>query len=169
MNTLASRMGPDKIFRLLFGGIFGLVGIGMLVGAAICYINGQKFVAYAMKATGTVLSLERNVSRSSKGGTSVTYAPVVQYTAADGDVRTFTSSLSSSPPAYHEGQQVKVLYDPAPPYKAEINDFLSMHFGTLILGIMGTVFSTIGGFVAFAGSNRRVHLPPGHSYSMYSR
>jgi hypothetical protein len=161
MNPLALRIGPDTLFRFLFGGIFGFVGVGMLIGATIFYLNTQNFTKHAMNAPGTVVSLQRSVSRSSKGGTSTTYAPVVEYTAADGQTRTFTSSLSSSPPAYQTGQPVKVLYDPAPPYKAEINDFMSMYFLPVLLGIMGTIFTTIGGCVAFMGSRRVAHLPQG--------
>lgn len=164
MNTVASSFGVDKAFRLIFGGVFGLVGLGLLVGATISYLSARDFTTHSMSTTGIVRTFNRSVSRSSKGGTSVTYAPVVEYTAADGQPYTFTSSLSSSPPAYQEGQAVPVLYDPALPTKAEINDFMSMYFVTLILGFMGTIFATIGGCVLFIGSRRSHPIPPGPTF-----
>jgi hypothetical protein len=147
MYSLALRMGPERLIRLFLGSVFALVGVGLLVGAAISYRQTQQFLTHSIQATGTVISLERGVSRNSDGETSVTYTPVVRYAAADGQEHRFASSMSSSPPAYQVGQEVSVRYDPAPPFKAEINDFLSLNFGTLICGLMGTIFAAIGGFM----------------------
>ena len=159
---------PDKMFRLIFGGVFSTVGVGMLVGALLSYLHSQNLVKHGMNATGTVVGFHTSISRSSKGGTSTTYAPVVEYTAADGQTRTFTSSLSSSPPGYQEGQQVKVVYDPAMINKAEINDFMTMYFLPVLLGFMGTIFATIGGCVLFI-RGRRIQVAPHPSYMFRTR
>ncbi len=161
MNKRAIPIEPDKLFRLIFGSVFGLVGVGLLAGATILYLQTKRFLSHSINVTGTVIALERSVSRSSKGGTSVTYAPTVRYTAADGEERIFTSTVSSSPPSFREGQQVPVLYDPVPPNPAEINDFVSLHFSTLICGILGTIFTAVGGLVAFIRFKHDRQMPSG--------
>ncbi len=58
-------------------------------------------------------------SQSEDGG--VSYAPIVEY-EVDGQTYSFNTRNYSNPPAYHVGQQVTVLYDPAKPGFGRINN-----------------------------------------------
>ncbi|WP_206733612.1 DUF3592 domain-containing protein [Flavobacterium sp. YO12] len=87
---------------------------------------------------------------SKRSDNSTTYAPVVSFTTKAGNKIEFTSSVSSNPPSYSEGESVEVLYDPAEPKDASINGFASLWIGPLIFGILGTVFFLIGfGIILF--------------------
>lgn len=127
--------------------IFTLIGIGMLVGAALIYRNTSSFLAGASKAEGTVVELVR--SRSSN---SITYQPVVQFAGQSGQTIEFVSSISSNPPEYRIGQKIPVLYDPADPQDARITGFFSLWGGSAILGGMGGVFFLIGAGIILAGT-----------------
>lgn len=120
--------------------VFAAVGLGMLLGALIWYRSTSTFIQEAVIAEGTVVKL---VPVRSDGST--TYRPTVRFTAAAGQVVEFSSSSSSRPPAYAVGEKVKVYYRPQEPRDAKISGFFSLWGGSLILGLMGGVFSAIGG------------------------
>lgn len=124
----------------LVRGIVLLVGVGLLVGAVWSWQRTDAFVAAATAVHGTVIGLES--SRSNDGGT--TYRPRVRFQAADGRTVEFVSGLGSSPPAYELGEVVPVLYRADDPQGAEIGDFLTLWFVTLMLAGIGSVFSAIG-------------------------
>jgi len=119
--------------------VFTLVGLGMLVGAALLYLNTRSFLARASVAPGVVIDLV--ASRSSD---SITYRPVVRFSTAVGERVEFASGTSSNPPSYAKGEAVEVLYSPNQPRDAKINGVFSLWGGSLILGGMGGVFLLIG-------------------------
>ena len=120
--------------------VFSLVGLGMLVGAGFLITSTNEFINAAVSANGEVIGLE---SRSSDDGT--TYAPIVEFTTADRQRIEFTSSSSSNPPAYSTGEAVEVLYLADNPLDAKINGFMDLWFGSLMLVVMGGIFTAIGG------------------------
>jgi hypothetical protein len=122
--------------------IFLVVGLGLLTGAFILYQNKKAFLEKAVSAQGTVIEL-----LESRSDNSTTYKPLVSFTTKEGRQIEFTSSVSSNPPSYDEGETVKVLYYPGDPKEATINDFMSIWFGPLIVGFLGTVFSLVGFFI----------------------
>jgi hypothetical protein len=119
--------------------IFTLVGIGMLTGAFLLYNSTNSFLKEAVTAEGTVVELVR--SRSSD---STTYAPVIHFIDGTGETVEFTSSTSSNPPSYSEGEKVEVLYLPSRPQEAKINSFFSLWGAVVIVGGLGGVFFLIG-------------------------
>jgi len=124
-----------------------IVGVAMLAGAVYLYKDTHSFLAGAVHAQGTVLDLQRTESLSHDGNhtyTSVSYYPMVQFSDASGRRIEFTSDSGSNPPAYSRGDTVDVLYHADAPEKARINSLMSLWFGTLIVGGLGVVFTTIG-------------------------
>lgn len=118
------------------GCVFGIVAV---ILATVCYFTysyNRKLLARADRAAGTVVELRRS------GGDS-TYRPVVSFRTAAGQPVTFVTSWGTSPPAYSKGDQVTVLYDAATPDKAEIEGFLSLWLGTLILAGLTTIFALL--------------------------
>lgn len=130
--------------------VFLIVGLAMLSGAIYLYQSKRAFLDRAVTVQGTVTEL-----LPSRSDNSTTYKPVVAYTTKDGKQIEFTSSVSSNPPSYHEGETVEIFYDPADPYDAEINGFVSLWLAPLILGILGTVFSLIGFSIIFFAKRKQ--------------
>lgn len=121
--------------------IFTFIGIAMLVGAFLVYQNTSEFIASALKAEGHVIDFNANRSSNS----STTYAPVIKFVASDDKEYKFVSSVSSNPPSYDVGEVVEILYRESNPNDAQVNGSFSLHFGGLMLGILGSVFLSIGG------------------------
>jgi hypothetical protein len=138
-------------FTQVFGSIFALVGLILLTVCGTIYYHELKFLNKAVTATGVVTQL--GVSRSSEG--SSTYYPIVEFTDQTGGKTIFSSSYSSSPPAYEVGETVEVLYEPGKASQAEIKGFFSQWLAVLITGFLGVIFSTIGCANLFAASKTR--------------
>jgi len=129
-------MKPLKIMTT----IFAVVGAGMIIGAVFMVISTNKFLDGAIIVNGEVMDLVESYSED-----STTYAPVVAYRTETGDVFSFKSNTSSNPPSYSIGEQIEVLYSPSDPRSARINSFFSLWGGSVIVGILGSVFFLIGG------------------------
>ena len=113
---------------------FGLVFFG--IGAGLSY-SQHSFEREGAQAQGEVISL---ASRCDDDG--CTYTPVVRFTTSSGRSVTFQTNYYSSPPAYHAGQSVTVIYSLENPEKAVIKGQ-----GTLFR----IIFMTVGGVVILAG------------------
>ncbi|MBB4802442.1 hypothetical protein HNP37_002515 [Flavobacterium nitrogenifigens] len=123
----------------IFNYVFSLIGAGLLAGAIYLYVDKQAFLEKAETTQGTVIEM---IPKRSKDST--TYSPVVSFITKSGQTITYTSSVSSNPPSYDVGENVEIFYDPANPNDAEINGFVSLWLGVLILGGIGIVFFLIG-------------------------
>lgn len=142
-------------FRWLFV-LFALIGLGSLGGTFYAYRYTSSFIETAAEAEGEVVNLVRSGSSSGSSSGGSTYAPVVKFTAANGERYEFTSSAGSNPPSFRPGDRVRVYYLREDPYDAEIDDFFSLWGGALILGFLGTVFSAFGfGFLLPGVFSRR--------------
>lgn len=125
---------------LLFTLIFGLVGLGLLIGAFFAISSTLSFRSISKQAGGVVVDLAE--SRGDKGETMS--KPVVEWTDPAGKRRRFTGSVASSPPSYSRGEKVTVRYDPSHPETARLDSFMENWFAAMILGILGGVFTAIG-------------------------
>lgn len=120
--------------------VFGLLGLGMLVGAFFAVSSTLSFRSIAKTADGVVVDLAQ--SRGDKGETM--YKPVVRWKDPGGRERTFTGSVASSPPSYSRGEKVSLRYDPANPESARLDSFTENWLLPLIFGLLGSVFTAIG-------------------------
>jgi hypothetical protein len=137
----------------LFSVIFALVGAGLLIGAAALAIHTRGFLETAKHAPGTVI--EMIIVRDNDG--SVTYKPLVEFTAMNGATVSFASNSSSNPPSYRVGEEVGVLYAPDDANDARIDSFGSLWLGPIILGGIGSVFAAIGfGILVVAARRKRL-------------
>ena len=100
--------GP--IYVIIFGMIF--FGIG----------GGLTYRQYAFKQQTTQVQGEvTGYTMDSCDDDGCSYKPVVSFETRDGKSISYTSSYSSSPPAYDVGETVTVYYSPENPEKAIIN------------------------------------------------
>lgn len=130
---------------------FTIIGSVLTAIAILGYVNTQSFLETSTVAQGTVVDLVMTKSdrSSSSSGVSIrttsnSYAPIVEFMADNGRTYSFTSSVSTSPPAYSIGEKVEILYDESDPNEALINSFFFVWGGVLILGGLGFLFATVG-------------------------
>ncbi len=126
--------------------VFSTVGIAMLIGAVMTYKSTSTFLAEALSEQGTVIALAEE--RSSD---SMSYSPVVQFVGRDGQRVEFTSSIGSNPASYSVGAPVQVLYLPANPQRAKINDFSDLWGMTVFMAVMGVPFFSVGALIFLIG------------------
>ncbi len=119
--------------------VFTFIGIAMLAGALYIYDDTRSFLSEAVRTEGTVVNFMQAYSRR-----GITYAPVVHFVNRNNETVVFVSSTATNPPGYATGEKVEVLYFPAKPQEARINSFFSLWGGSVILGVMGSVFFLIG-------------------------
>lgn len=124
------------LFRV-FGVVFFLFGCGFLWHA-------WTFRRTAHEADGVVTGLSTKTKTSSSSGpgkrTKTYYRPVLQFTTHDGcDIETETRAGSTSTPA-HEGDRVRVRYDPDDPTTADIAGHKSDVWGALGFTLIGLFF-----------------------------
>lgn len=126
--------------RLIFG-IFALVGLGLLAGAALAYRHTRQFVEIAVPAQGVVTA---NVRAQGSRGRSL-YYPRIRFQTADSQEISFLSNTGTMPAAYDVNDRVPVLYDPLDPHHAAVRSLVGVWLLPLILGGMGALFFAIGG------------------------
>lgn len=142
--------------------VFLLIGAAMLAGTFFMVQHTQQFLQTSLKAEGTVIDLiEKRSSSSSSTSNSRTYSPKVQFTTANGESMTFTTSSSSYPPSHDIGEKVDIFYKADTPSQAKINSYFDLWGGATILGVLGAVFFAIGaGIMLFSnlGQNNKSKL-----------
>jgi len=116
----------------VFGGLFGGIGVVMLVAAVLVTLSTLAFRAEAISAPGSVVAIDSG-------------KPVVEFVDRDGTEHRIVGSVSSSPPAYDAGESVTVRYRPEEPGAARIDGLMETWFAPTLFGFLGTVFTVIGG------------------------
>ncbi|MCS6992400.1 MAG: DUF3592 domain-containing protein [Anaerolineales bacterium] len=123
------------LFLLCMGG-------GFFLGAMLVFLMGKPFQAKS-EASGTVIALEPDPKEPD------IFAPVVRFTAGNGQSYTFKSKISSARPAHQVGQTVSVLYSTAQPQNAEIKGQSQVFI--LLLGVAGICLLCAAVVVGAAG------------------
>lgn len=129
--------------------LFAVVGLVLLLGSLVVCTQTASFVGRAARAQGIVTGLVRVQSSDYYSSTTHTYrtryawAPVVRF-QHDGQLTEFSNSVASSPPAYHVGETVTVLYLESNPYQARIDSFISLWALPMIFGGIGAILLAFG-------------------------
>lgn len=118
----------------IIGAIIFVTGFLPLSLGVWLYLEAQDFAASATRTKGTVTELVP--SASNDDGT--TYSAVFEFEDSTGSTRKGTSSWSSNPPAHAIGESVTVLYDPADPSDARLEQSATSWLLPIILGVMTT-------------------------------
>jgi len=136
-----------KIVRIIRN-LFLVIGIGLLAGAIAMMLSTESFLHHAVTVTGTVIGNDVVIDSQDR---SETYRPRFEFQTPDGRNVVVRSNTGSNPPSFSEGDTVTVLYEPQSPEKAKIRSFAQLWLGTMILGILGGVFTAIGGGILLYG------------------
>jgi len=79
------------------------------------------------------------------------YRPEIRFKPETGQPIQFISHVSSRPPRYKIGEQVKVLYHPQDPADARLNSTLDLWFSRLLLVLWG-LFAIVMGMIGWLAS-----------------
>lgn len=129
-------MSTDLTLEIVFSLLSGLF---VLIGGFL-YIRTKNFLGTAQEVKGTVIQMV--YSEDSEGGGG--YAPQYQFKTLDGQDVVVQDSLSSNPPGFKVGQEIKVVYDPENPRKARINKWMNLYFLPVLFGGLGLIFGGVG-------------------------
>ena len=131
--------GLKLSFRII-GGLILLSALAPLGIGIWTYTNTKSFLEDAESTTGEVVELVER--RGSEGGS--VFAPRVHFQDHTGESYEVTSSSASSPPRYHVGEEIEILYNPERPQEFRTTDWFSL-WGGPVLG-----FGLAGSAVLFA-------------------
>ncbi len=116
--------------------VFAPIGVLMMLGAVLIHIDRLVEQEKMIKTVGEVMSVTQDGCIT------------VQFMTNRQQAVQFNGSLCEQPPGFQTGEWVPVLYDPSRPAAARINTFLHNWLATLLLGIVGAVFTLVGAVVA---------------------
>ena len=134
----------ETIFPLVGMGLL-LIGVGFLLGGLIVFIaRWEKWSEY-QKTTGKVVDI---VSESVTPGNPY-YFPVVEFRAPNGKTVRFKSQVGSYPKHPSKGENVRVMFDPARPGNAEIEDAWTKWFVPGGLAFLGIIALILGGMILY--------------------
>jgi hypothetical protein len=125
------------------------IGFGLFFASHYAYKKTETFLRQADRTSGEVVDL---VVTDPSDASSTTYAAVVEYRDPHSQNHRLVDSFSSSPPWYHRGQKVSILYSRDNPGDAQIDRGRLNHWFTILLGSFGGLFTAFGLF----GARRRL-------------
>lgn len=140
---------------LVAGIVMVLLGGAAVYGGALWTSRRSEFIERAVPVAGRVVDLEM-----SDDSESTMYAPVVEFSPRDGWPFRFRHPVASSHPSWRVGDSVRVLYDPADPAQAMI-DQGGWNLVMPVLIVAGGVVFVLLGLVALrhALAERRSGAP----------
>lgn len=112
-------------------GILVLVGFVLLVLGIQLFISSCKFVANGIKTQATVID-NIAISSQSDAGTSIMYAPLLEYDVKS-EKNTYTPNSRSNPPAYDIGEKVPIVYSKKNSQNVRIVSFWGVYLGSNIM------------------------------------
>lgn len=112
--------------------LFGVVGCASITLGLWAAGKSRSFLARAQPGAGTV------VAHTQADGRHTASFPIVEFRARDGRVRSFQGDVGITRTQYRIGDRVAVLYDPANPENARLDDESSLWyfpFGIMAFGV----------------------------------
>ena len=134
--------------------VIGLTGLAMAGWVAL---QRQASIAGTEVVQGRLVEFVEETHKDAKGQRTTTVAPIVEYTAPDGQQRR-VKGLGGSQRHAEVGEAVELRYRPADPSQAVVADFQNLWGAVLGLGIFG-LFPTLFGLF-FVGALRDARRGP---------
>jgi hypothetical protein len=139
----AMRGAAGKFYgtkRPVVGWLFGVLGsIGLLVAIGSWFYL-LHFTHVALHATGTVIEMQQQVDKDGV----IAYAPTFSFVDVAGVQYTVSSGFFQSPPAFHIGDTVPILYLSSDPRAARIDSYWQVWGLPSLLAILGGFFLAVG-------------------------
>src|SRR4051794_40337348 len=125
-----------------FSLLFGLAGLYLVSVAIRLIIRMRDWKARAVRAEGTIVGFEEESPSGQRAGHPL-FAPLVTFTAANGESIQFKSSRSERPNPYTVGQRVAVRYLPEDPSSADLESVASGWLTLIVVLVMTVVALTV--------------------------
>ncbi|MBI1177768.1 DUF3592 domain-containing protein [bacterium] len=139
MREAASKMcGARKPVAGRVVAIIGSLGLLVSFGSWIYTIH---FTHVAARTNGTVIEMQQ---QTDKENGSIGYAPTFRFQDAAGNQHTVSSGFFQSPPEFHVGDIVPVLYLSDSPQTARIDTFWQVWGLPSLAGILGSAALSVG-------------------------
>ncbi|WP_422858083.1 DUF3592 domain-containing protein [Flagellimonas sp. S174] len=129
----------SSMWILLYSFFFAL-GCFLMYSAYLQYQKTELLLEKGIRTTATVTQLLRTSSSDSN-----TYAPVFEFKDRQKNTHSYTSKISSSPPAYDVGEKVKIVYSPKDKQNVKTISFWGLYRGMVILAMVASPLLIIGG------------------------
>lgn len=140
--------------QVSFSGLFIIIGGVLVASGLFAFFRQRARMRRSRLTTGTIVELVpyrksgEYLWEKSTDGVKIKpkylYQPVVRFKTETGRSMKFMVSIASRPKPYQVGEQVKVIYDPDNPQKAQINRFLYLWFNVLMLLFFGVFTLAMG-------------------------
>ena len=151
-KTKSFDLSNPKVRKIMIIGLI-LTGIFLLGLSFHFYVSTSSYLKSAKSVEGTVIKLLPIEDDEN----NTTYAPVFEFKDQAGQSHVIESSLGRNPPAFEKGQKVEVLYDPASPQNAKLNEFFSLWGVAVIVGFIG-MLSLIFGLILFFIKKEKINV-----------
>lgn len=125
----------DRTLTAFFS-IFALIGVGLILGAVIIFVNGMRFKQSAVSVTGTIVDI---ITEYDDDG-DVNHKVYVTYTFEGRTYERVRLNLYTS--GMHIGKEITLLCDPQNP--SRIRSESGIYIASVILLVMGCVFFCVG-------------------------
>ncbi len=133
-------------FLALFGGIFALVGLGLLIGGMFWLTSTKKFISNAEVVSATITEIDSYRDSDGDSHSNV-------YVAYEYEGRSYEVRLSEYSSSMYEGKVISVYADPDNPGKVRIKSMA--YFGPIMLMGMGGIFATVGLTIVISGLKKQ--------------
>jgi len=137
-------MSPPTLLlaRWGFSLAFGLAGLYLVYVFIRLIIGRRGWKKRAVRVEGTIVGFEEEHFSGDRAGHPL-FAPLVTFTAPNGESIEFKSSRSERPNPYTVGQKVAVRYLPENPDGADLESVASGWFSLIVIFVMAVVALTI--------------------------
>jgi hypothetical protein len=125
-----------------FSLLFGLTGLYLVSVAVRLIIRQRDWKRRAVGAEGTIVGFEEESPSGQRAGYPL-FAPLVTFTAPNGEPIEFKSSRSERPNPYTVGQKVAVRYLPEDPDGADLESVASGWMSLIVVIVMTVVALTV--------------------------
>jgi hypothetical protein len=140
-----------RLIACVFLGSFCLAGPLMVIFALATAVQRAELVISGVHAEATVVA-----KRQERGSSRPNYAPVVRFTASDGQPYTVSGDFYRPDSAVRFGDRMQVLYQRDHPESARIDSFADLWTLPLVLGAVGAGFCVVPAILWVARLRRRV-------------
>ncbi|MEA2328194.1 MAG: hypothetical protein QOE68_3153 [Thermoanaerobaculia bacterium] len=137
-------MGPTTLLlaRWGFSLLFGLTGLYLVSVAVRLIIRQRDWKRRALSAEGTIIGFEEESPSGQRAGYPL-FAPLVTFTAPNGEPIEFKSSRSERPNPYTVGQRVAVRFLPEDPDSADLESVAAGWMSLIVVIVMTVVAFTV--------------------------
>jgi hypothetical protein len=133
------------LLQLTIHGLFALVGIALLIAAAVIGQKAYSLVYESRTATGVISGTAQVRTVQGKStSTGSQLVPVVSFEDSHGNLISFRAGINTFISSYQLGERVEVIYSSSTPVKAAINTFWSIWGSCTALAALGVIFSSTG-------------------------